>query len=69
MRIGSMTCCLVIRGWTVSQGLLKNVSVRWLDSLVIVLLSFDNLEAKFLVKVYCALVVHLNVPEINSKAS
>lgn len=42
--------------------LLKDISVGWLDSLVIILFEINNFESELLIKLDGAIVVHLDVP-------
>lgn len=44
------------------QSLLKYMRIRWLDAFIIMRISLDHRKAESLVKLYGALVVHLDVP-------
>lgn len=46
------------------QGFLEDVGIRWLDPFVIMRIRFYHLKAKLLVKLYGAVVVHLDVSGI-----
>lgn len=44
--------------------LLKNVGICWLDSLIVVLFQIDDLEAKFLIELDGAHIIHLDMPKM-----
>ena len=46
------------------KRLLEHESVRRLDTFVVLLLTFDDLKAKFLVKLNGNLVVYLHMPSM-----
>lgn len=51
-----------------SEGLLQNVRIRRLDAFVIVLFRFDHFEAKLLIKIYSAFIIHLDMSANGEKS-